>query len=324
MFGDDFMDLLNNNTIINSQNFSFLCSFFKKTNTETRYEIFKMHLMNFAKEVMKNYIKDTPYSNDLCLCFGHGELESNGSFTPDINMILIKESIIRKMYEKKDFSSLVTLFHELNHFKLKYDVKLGYFDESLVRVIKEELIRNSPLYPSFIKAEKEDNTSTYYEDNYEFYSEEKLADIFAIENLLFFIEQANISLTTYQKEQINSLIKTYARQYKNPFRDVRNNMNFNSYIIDFEEAFDILIKDNPSWLQYPQLNIEYYLDKSDKVAKRTDNQLKELLLTETNTNKINYIKKLLTKSTKTNYTTSKKSILDKKINIKDLSNTNKL
>lgn len=321
----DFMDLLDE-TITSSQTFSFLCSFYKKpkSNQEIPYEIFKMYLMNFAKEVMKNYIKDTPYSNDHCLCFGYGELESSGSFTPDINMILIKESLIRKMYEKRNFFALTVLFHELNHFKLKYDIKLGYFDENLIRVIKEELISKSSLYPSFIKVDTKDNKSTYYKDNYEFYSEEKIADLFSIENLLLFIEKANISLTAYQKEQINALTVKYARQYKNYFRDVKNNINFNSYVIDFEEAFDILIKDNPSWLEYPQLQIEYYLNKNGKVIKRNSDELKELLSIETNPSKIEYIKKLLSKKTRINYSISKKSILVQKINIKDLNNTNKL
>lgn len=319
------MDLLDG-TILNSQNLSFLCSFFKnsKSSQEIPYEIFKMNLMKFAKEVMQNYIKDTPYSSDPCLCYGYGKLESYGSFTPNINMILIKENIIRRMYEKKDFSTLTVLFHELNHFKLKYDIKLGYFDESLVRVIKEELISNSPLYPSFLKVDTKDNKSTYYKDNYEFISEEILADIMAIENLLQLIKYANISITNYQQEQLNSLLNKYSRQYKNRLRDVSNNINFNSYIIDFEEAFDILIKDNPNWLEYPQLRIEYYLDKNGRVKKRNIDELKKLLTIETNPNVIDYINKLLTKKEKSNYYTSKKSIIDKKINIKDLGKSNKL
>jgi len=321
------MDLLTEN-IIESENFSFLCSFFKnpKSNSLIPYETFELYLADFAKEVMKNYIKETPYSSDSCLFLCHDKMDSYGSYNPKFNIIFIRKEIVKKMYKTRDLSSLTVLFHELNHFKFKYDIKLGYFSEDLLRVIKEELISKSPIFPSFIKMLEEDNTSTYYEDNYEFYSEEKLADIASIENLLFFTKKAHIPLNENQKQQINFLINKLSRQYKNYYRDVQNNINFNSYIIDFEEAFDILIKDNPNWLQeYPQLQVEYYIDENRKIVKKSNDELSEMLSTETDKNIIEYINKLLAnKEKKNNYIKAKKSVISKKINIKDLSKSNKL
>ncbi len=316
-----------NEKVTNSESFSFLCSFFKNSNIlpNISYKSFKIHLVNFAKDVMTNYIKETPCSNDSCHCFCYEKMDNFGSFNSKFNIIFLNEKVVEKMYKKRDLSSLAVLFHELNHFKIKYDVKLGYFDENLVRVIKEELISKSPLLPSFIKNCEYDK-NTYYEDNYTFYSEEKLADLCALENLLFFMEKAVIHITEGQKQQINNLINQTTSQYRNYFRDVHNNMHFNSYVIDFEEAFDILIKDNPKWLEeYSQLQIEYYIDKNGKVLKRSDEQLKELLEMETNTYKKQYIEKLLNKKVKkNNYSNTKRPFFDKKIHTKDLKVSNKL
>lgn len=316
------MDLLDVK-IINSEEFSFLCYFFKnqKSNLEISYEIFKMNLVKLAKNIMHNCIKNTPYSNDSCFCFVYGDMKEAASYNPKLNVIFLNDKLVKQMYNKRDYTMLTILFHELNHFKFKYDIKLGYIDENLARILKEQLISESPIYPSFIKI-MDDTENTYYKDNYKFYSEEKLADILSIENLLIFMKKANISLTPHLKQQINDYANKTYREYKNYLRDVYSNMNFNSYIIDFEEAFDLLVKDNPSWLQYPQLQIEYYINKDGKVTKRTNDELNELLTIETNKNVIEYIKKLLSKKDKNNYTPRKKAILDRKLNFKDLNNSN--
>ena len=230
------------------------------------------------------------------------------------------------MYKKKDFTILAVLFHELNHFKMKYDIKLGFLDESLVRVIKEELISSSPLYPSFIKVSEEEKRSSYYKDNYELYSEEKLADFYSLENLLLFLKEAKINLTERQKYEINALFSKIQGQYNNYLRDVSNNLNFNSYNIDFEEAFDILIKNNPQWLEYSQLRIEYFLDSNGTVKKRTSEELKTMLHQETDPIKIKYIEKLLLSNAnkKNNSPRRKSSILNQKIDFNTLKISNKL
>ena len=69
--------------------------------------------------------------------------------------------------------------------------------------------------------------------------------------------------------------------------------NYNNYFLDFEEAFDEMIKHNPNWLSIPQLNIEYYLGKDGKVYKRTKEELEERLKTETDENIKEYIQYLL-------------------------------
>ena len=69
-------------------------------------------------------------------------------------------------------------------------------------------------------------------------------------------------------------------QYQNYLRDLRLNIQFNSNFLDFEEAFDIMIKSNPEWLKFSQLNIEYCIDENGKVRKRTKEELEERLKME--------------------------------------------
>lgn len=315
------MELLNEK-IFNSESFAFLSDFFNTShrNTYTYYQRFKMTIMRFAKEIMKNYLNNTIYQNDGCYSFIYENINSYGLFNPDLNAIFIKETIIKNLYEKKDLGALVTLFHELNHFKIKYDIKLGYINEHLVRVVKEDLISKTPLVPFFIKC-KEEYDNTYYKDNYQFYSEEKIADIASIENVLLFAKKANINLTPNQINIINNCTHKYNREYKNYLRDVSNNMHFNSYVIDFEEAFDILIKNNPDWLEYWQLHIEYYLNENNEVLKRSRDELISLYNKETNDEIKKYIKYLIsTDIKKSNYANNKKSVLKGKIDFKNINN----
>ena len=316
------MELLDEE-ILNSREFIFLRDFFNSS-SKPSYLTFKSHINIFIKKVMRNYIKNTPFCNDSCSCFCYEKLESLGSFASELNIILINEKVVKKIYDEKDLSSLAVLFHELNHFKIKYDIKLGVFDEYLLRVIKEELISKSSTCPSFIKIYEADK-NTYYDDNYDCYSEEKLADLYALDNLLIFMKNVNISINESQKKRINELIKLTVSKFNNYFRDVSNNLNFNSYFIDFEEAFDILIKDNPSWLEYPQLLVEYYIDEEGNVIKRNKEQLNELLDKETNMAVQEYIRKILNNEiVKDNYSKNKKSLFNKKIIFNDLNKSNKL
>jgi len=318
------MELLNEE-IKNSENFSFLCSFFNGSikNDQVEYDEFRENIIKLTEFIMRNYLKGTPYCKNLCLCLYTDKITSSGSFNPKYNIIIIREDLIKSMYKNKKWDLLSVVFHELNHFKFKYDINLGYLDENIVRIIKENLISQSPLYPSFIKMGREAE-STYYKDNYKLFSEEKLADLNSLDNLLVFLKKANIPLTNQHKKNINNFIVRLYHQYENQSRDVHNNLNFNSYVIDFEEAFDILIKDNPRWLEYEQLQIEYYLDEHGKVLKRSEDELKILLNKETDLNRKQYIEKLLNKKKKNFSSFTKRSILDYKINFNDLKPSNKL
>ena len=96
-------------------------------------------------------------------------------------------------------------------------------------------------------------------------------------------------------------------------------------LVDFEEAFDLIVKDNPNWLEHPQLQIEYYLDKDRKVKKRTTEQLQAILENEQNNEIKDYINYLLKpKKTETRAFPKRKSILDYKVDKKKLTSYNTL
>lgn len=113
-------------------------------------------------------------------------------------------------------------------------------------------------------------------DNYELYSEEKFVDNEAIKNFILFCKQANIQLEQSDVEYLENRISVNLRESENFLRDFSRNSNFNSNYLDFEEAFDILIKRNPQWTECPQLKIEYYLNENGQVKKRNKDELIEL------------------------------------------------
>ncbi|MGN1323585.1 MAG: hypothetical protein ACI4VR_00025 [Bacilli bacterium] len=100
-------------------------------------------------------------------------------------------------------------------------------------------------------------------------------------------------MSKYHLQQLEERIKSNMSQYNNYLRDLRLLFNYNNYFLDFEAAFDVMIKHNPNWLTIPQLNIEYYLSKDGKVLKRTKEELEERLKIETDENIKEYIQYLL-------------------------------
>ena len=60
--------------------------------------------------------------------------------------ILLDKKVINDIYLGK-INSMTTIFHELNHFKVLYDIKLGRITIDLIRCIKEQLLREKSLEP---------------------------------------------------------------------------------------------------------------------------------------------------------------------------------
>ena len=104
------------------------------------------------------------------------------------------------------------------------------------------------------------------------------------------------------KEEYGDEIAKEAKKYRNHLRDISSRSDFNDYYLNFEEAFDLLVVDNPKWLNYPQISIEYYLDENNKVQKRSIEQLQEQLNHSNKPEEIAYINYLINKAN------SKKSI----------------
>ena len=321
------MDLLNDK-ILDLDSYVFLRSFYEKENSRSTisYNSFKINLEKFACDVMNCYLSNTPLRNisGYCIVTKH---DCAGTFLDkdNINLIIINEDIVKEMY-KGTIWAITTLLHELNHFKVKYDLKLGYINSDLIRILKERLISTSSTYPSFIKSCYCENTENkYYDNNYKYFSEENYVDMASLADFLYIIKNSKLKITKQQAYGMYKLMEKKESDYSFHIRDVSDNLNFNSYEVDFEEAFDLLVKDNPDWLEHPQLQIEYYLDKARKVKKRTTEQLKAILENEQNNEIKDYINYLLKhKKTETRTFPKRKPILDSKLDTKKISSSNSL
>lgn len=217
------------------------------------------------------------------------------------NLLVINEHKIKDIYFG-DIEKLIVLLHELNHFKVKYDILLGKINEDIARIIKERLIReaSSDSFDEKGSIKIADNllNDDYYNDNYYTYSEEIYVQIEAIKDFSLIIgalaknsEDQNALISFIQngyKDEINELTK----RYNNHKRDFQWSFYFNSYYLNFEEAFDLLILDHKEWLKYPGIAIEYYLYELGVIKKRNIEQLVQMLNTS-NSNEINYINILI-------------------------------
>ena len=234
------------------------------------YDEFKEVLTNFIEEIMKNYLLKMGFADyrgkepEVKIV----DFKDNTSGDYHYNMIRLDETIPWNIF----LGNILVFFdacHELT------DLHAEIINKNTVRVAKETLIRHDAetAAPIF----KYD----YYSDNYKFDSEEKLADIEGVELFRKIIEYMNITLTREDEIKLLNIYTNNRIQYHNYLRDFRSNIRFNNFFMDFEEAFDFLIRDNPEWCSCPQLQIEYYQDGEGKVRKRTSEELQSILERET-------------------------------------------
>ncbi len=252
------------------------------------YDEFKEVLTNFIEEIMKNYLIKMGFADyrgkepEVKIV----DFKDNTSGDYHYNMIRLDETIPWNIF----LGNILVFFdacHELIHFKYNTDLHAEIINKNTVRVAKETLIRHDAetAAPIF----KYD----YYNDNYKFDSEEKLADIEGVELFRKIIEYMNITLTREDEIKLLNIYTNNRIQYHNYLRDFRSNIRFNNFFMDFEEAFDFLIRDNPEWCSCPQLQIEYYQDGEGKVRKRTSEELQSILEREEDKDIKEYIQSLL-------------------------------
>lgn len=191
------------------------------------YDEFENIVIAFIKEIMKLYLENTEFCNDMCSC------------------------VIRDLPNNT----------------------LGEFD------IKNHI--NHIIVENVITIDKGVVKAIYF------------GKINAIKDLILFIKITGLELSELYIQKLNDEISKNTIQYNNYLRDFRLIYNFNDYFLDFEEAFDEMIKFYPNWLAIPQLNVEYYLDKDGNVAKRTKKELEKRLKTETDKDIKEYIQYLL-------------------------------
>lgn len=245
------------------------------------YQDFSILIQRIVEEIMKVSLQGYRRMEDSCSCqVKRCPLANRGSFSWKDNQIVLNEDVIQKLYSGS-FLELLTIIHELNHFQIKYDILNGKISCDLIRILKERLLESSEI------------EGCYYRNNYQLCSEEKVVNIHAVYDFIILINHFDILLNEDEKNQLKEELFRNKREYQNYLRDVRANMKFNSNFIDFEEAFDIMLRYYyPEWFfMCPQLQIEYYFDGS--VQKRTKEQLLQLLAEEKDFEKQEYIEKLL-------------------------------
>lgn len=302
----DKMEILNE-TLINSKSFELLSIILKdhyeKSNgskTVISYGEFRETIIGFIKEAMRILLENSDYYNDKYDCkIIKMSLGERGNFDLDNNLITINEDVIEKLY-LGNLEEMAIIFHELGHFKVKYELISGKINVDLIRIAKELAIR-SALECHLDEKEELKNPKIddkYYCDNYVVFSEEKIVEMNAIKLLIKFLELSDIHISPEEMKKLQNEFDINEKQYQNYLRDFTHNMRFNDNWLDFEQAFDFLIKQNPSWLMIPQFSIEYCQDEDGNVKKRTKEELKIMLESETDSDMKQCIEDLLNMDSK--------------------------
>lgn len=255
-----------------------------------------------TEQIMLFLIQDIANKNEKISCkFENLPLKNRGTcaYTKNGYIITINIDVIKKIYEG-NILELLTVFHELNHLLIECEILKGTINFELSRCLKERILHflgqeelkkckkitryNKYFSKGFI---------SYYYDNYKYNSEEKIVNIMAINEFLTFINYFNIKITSLEQKKIQKMLHQNKLEYKNYLRDVRKNITFNSNFVDFDEIFNITIKNYPEWLEFEILQMEYYLNEDDEVVKRSKVELMEMLLKEPTIERQEYLKILI-------------------------------
>ena len=252
------------------------------------YNDFRMMLHTFIVEIMCFFLEDTKYSDDTYdVYFKKLPRKVKGEFSNKENILIISDDIIKSIYDG-NLDDIDTIFHELNHFKVKYELRSGVINKDVCRIAKETLIRYDEGRPNhklgkILKGKDIYIDDFYYRDNYLNYSEEVIVRIRASKDMILFSKMLVIfgNLSNKNKafevldNKLNDMIKDDKIRYNYYNRDLRLNPMFNNNFLDFDEAFDFLVKYNPEWLKAPQISVEYYLDSDGYVKKKDILQLRD-------------------------------------------------
>lgn len=254
-----------------------------------KYDEFKIIIHKFIIEVLGLFLVHSKHSDDTYDVYIK-DLPRNidGLFSSNNNNLVINERLIKNIYDG-NVEKFMSILHELNHFKVKYDVLDGIINLDICRIVKENLLRGEDRDPfneigSFksLKGKKSYINDFYYIKNYKNYSEEVYVEICSKKDFILFMKKL---LIFYHLDSENSikvadeLMEVYIKddlvKYDNHVRDLTMSLSFNSNYLSFDEAFNVSIKYHPEWLKYPQISVEYYLDNDGYVKKKDILQLSE-------------------------------------------------
>ena len=284
------MDLITEE-IKESKNFQILSKVFSYhyTNKDNlkpiiSYDEFKEVLTNFIEEIMNDYLIKSGNINEKgsCEIVNFNKRKAGDCINTKIRL---DEDGVKDIF----LGDLImfTPYHELTHFKYNVDIASGKVYGNLVRYLKELLIRRDGM--TYINGYDD----FYYYLNYDCISIETLANMEGIYNLAKILDMMRIDLTKADQLNLILLMERNASLYNKHLRDLTLNLKSNLFYQNFEDFFDLIVEDHPEWLDYKQLQIEYYQDEEGKVRKRTTEELQRLSEKEEDKDVKEYIQSLL-------------------------------
>lgn len=275
----------------------------EKDNSKLSYYEFKENLSCFISLIMKTYLANADLNrDDYSFVIDKLPFSTFGLYSESDNKIIINERVVKQIYSGK-VNLMQIIFHELTHFKIAIDKKVGYVNEWVVRCIKEEIISNVCLSNELNRSIIENESyfeGAFCNPSYEFTSEETIADIQGNKYLLLFLEYIGINL----KPSVLNKIKISLEKNLNDYNNHKTKFRLMNLIIptsfSFDTIFDSIILNSPELLiKYPQLKFEYYISDGS-VLKKSKDMLCEDLMNVKDDNDMEYIKFLLQTKTRSN------------------------
>ena len=248
------------------------------------YDEFKEVLTNFIEEIMNDYLIKSGNINEKgsCEIVNFNKRKAGDCIDTKIRL---DEDVVKDIF----LGDLImfTPYHELTHFKYNVDIASGKVYGNLVRYLKELLIRRDGM--TYINGYDD----FYYFLNYDCISIETLANMEGIYNLAKILNMMRIDLTKADQLTLILLMERNVSLYNKHLRDLTLNLKSNLFYQNFEDFFDLIVEDHPEWLDYKQLQIEYYQDEEGKVRKRIPEELQSLLEREEDEETRKYIESLV-------------------------------
>lgn len=282
--------------ILNTENTTKLMDLFYNCFTEhsdgklnfyfVSFDEFKNIIHKFIIETMGLFLCNSKFRDDeYDVCIKDFPISIHGVFS-DNNKLYINKKIIRNLYDG-DLEKFISILHELNHFKVKYDILSGVINLDICRIVKENLLRDEDIDPfneigsyKSLKDKKNNINDFYYQRNYNNFSEEVYVNMCAKQDFITLIKILFINYNRGTDNNLSLINDIYIKlieddliKYNDYNRDFSLSLSFNSNHLNFDDAFDISIKYHSQWLKYPQIGIEYYLDKDGYVKRKDINQL---------------------------------------------------
>ena len=220
------------------------------------YEEFKHDISNFVLSIMEKFLGESGFSDKCKVDVRDSNDDKFYDLQENGNLIIISENTVKKLYDG-DYEQLISIFKQLNHFKVKYDIKLGDSSEIITRILKEKLVKR---------------VNNNQSNEFESYSEELHTRMCAKNNFLQILELLtdNKEIFRIYSSNINEKHVEEYTKYKEHLTYYQTNL-FNEFYLEFDKAFEMLVKRNPEWLKYPQIAQEYFLDENNNVRKKEDN-----------------------------------------------------